>query len=115
MGPFYCPADEKVYIDLGFYNELRERFGAPGDFAQAYVIAHEIGHHIQNLLGIDEQVQRAPADEPRPGQRALRSDRAAGRLLRRHLGPLDGPEPARADQPALEPGTSTRASTPPPP
>jgi uncharacterized protein len=57
MGPFYCPADEKVYIDLSFYRELRDRFGAPGDFAQAYVIAHEVGHHVQNLLGIAEQVQ----------------------------------------------------------
>ncbi|QEC54154.1 KPN_02809 family neutral zinc metallopeptidase [Anseongella ginsenosidimutans] len=58
MGPFYCPADEKVYIDLSFYDELRNRFQAPGDFAMAYVIAHEVGHHIQNLLGISEQVQR---------------------------------------------------------
>jgi uncharacterized protein len=57
MGPFYCPADEEVYIDLSFYRELRDRFGAPGDFAQAYVIAHEVGHHVQNLLGIAEQVQ----------------------------------------------------------
>lgn len=56
-GPFYCPADEKVYIDLGFYEELKQRFGAPGDFAQAYVLAHEIGHHVQNLLGIERQVQ----------------------------------------------------------
>jgi predicted metalloprotease len=59
MGPFYCPADQKVYIDLSFYRELRDRFGAPGDFAQAYVIAHEVGHHVQNLLGIAEQVQSA--------------------------------------------------------
>jgi predicted metalloprotease len=59
MGPFYCPRDEKVYIDLSFYRELRDRFGAPGDFAQAYVIAHEVGHHVQNLLGIAEQVQAA--------------------------------------------------------
>jgi predicted metalloprotease len=59
MGPFYCPADEKVYVDLSFYQELRERFGAPGDFAQAYVIAHEVGHHVQNQLGIAEQVQNA--------------------------------------------------------
>jgi predicted metalloprotease len=58
MGPFYCPLDEKVYIDLGFYRDLQDRFGAPGDFAQAYVIAHEVGHHVQNLLGISEQVQR---------------------------------------------------------
>ena len=56
VGPFYCPGDEKVYIDLSFYEELRRRFNAPGDFAQAYVIAHEVGHHVQNLLGISDQV-----------------------------------------------------------
>lgn len=55
-GPFYCPLDQKVYIDLSFYRDLRERFGAPGDAAQAYVIAHEVGHHVQTLLGISEQV-----------------------------------------------------------
>lgn len=56
-GPFYCPSDQKVYIDLAFYRELRERFRAPGDFAQAYVISHEVGHHVQNLLGIMEKTQ----------------------------------------------------------
>ena len=64
MGPFYCPPDQRVYIDLSFYDELKRRFGAPGDFAQAYVITHEIGHHVQNLLGIERQVraqqQRSP-------------------------------------------------------
>jgi len=56
-GPFYCPADEKLYIDLSFYNELRDRFKAPGDFAMAYVVAHEVGHHIQKITGVSEQVQ----------------------------------------------------------
>jgi predicted metalloprotease len=59
VGPFYCPADEKVYIDLSFYDELRRKFQAPGDFAQAYVIAHEVGHHIQKILGISDQVNSA--------------------------------------------------------
>lgn len=61
MGPFYCPADQKVYIDLSFYSDLKNRFRAPGDFAQAYVIAHEVGHHVQTLLGVSEQVQRKKA------------------------------------------------------
>lgn len=66
VGPFYCPGDEKIYIDLSFYNELRQRFNAPGDFAQAYVIAHEVGHHVQKLLGIS---QRIDAMQRRAGER----------------------------------------------
>ena len=63
-GPFYCPADAKVYLDLSFFRELQQRFGAPGDFAQAYVIAHEFGHHVQNLLGISDEVRAEQQSSP---------------------------------------------------
>lgn len=64
-GPFYCPADEKIYLDMSFFDELHRRFGAPGDFARAYVVAHEIAHHVQNVLGIERQVREVQRRDPR--------------------------------------------------
>ena len=86
-GPFYCPADQKVYLDTSFFRELSQKFGAPGDFAAAYVIAHEVGHHVQTLLGISRQVHRhAPAFRRGHLEPAVGDDGATGRLLRRRLG-----------------------------
>lgn len=108
MGPFYCPMDQKLYIDLGFYRELRDRFRAPGDFAQAYVIAHEVGHHVQTLLGISGQVQaaqqraRSPADANALSVRLeLQADCFAG-LWGNH---------ANRDRKMLEPGDVEEALT----
>jgi uncharacterized protein len=70
-GPFYCPADQEIYLDLQFFDEMSRRFGAPGDFAQAYVIAHEVGHHIQTITGISAQVQRAKQNASKTQQNAL--------------------------------------------
>ncbi len=71
VGPFYCPADQEIYLDLQFFDEMSRRFGAPGDFAQAYVIAHEVGHHIQTITGISAQVQRAKQNASQTQQNAL--------------------------------------------
>jgi predicted metalloprotease len=71
VGPFYCPGDQKLYLDTTFFRDLRDRFGAPGDFAQAYVIAHEVGHHVQTLLGISERVQNARRTSDRAKANAL--------------------------------------------
>jgi hypothetical protein len=89
VGPFYCPADRTVYVDLGFFRELKQRFGAPGDFAQAYVIAHEVGHHVQNLLGISDQIHSAQGriDEAEQNRLSVRlelqADFLAGMWARR--------------------------------
>ena len=95
MGPFYCPADQKVYLDQSFFDELSRRFGAPGDFAAAYVIAHEVGHHVQNLLGISEQAQAAQSRSSRTQGNAisvrveLQADCLAGVWAKANQGLLD--------------------------
>ena len=85
-GPFYCPADEKVYIDLSFWNELKRLGGSNAEFAQAYVVAHELGHHVQNILGIEQQVRHLSGQDPIAEKPSLRRSRIAGRLLRGYLG-----------------------------
>lgn len=101
MGPFYCPGDQKVYIDLAFYNELRQRFGAGGDFAQAYVIAHEIGHHVQNLLGVSQKVDsaRRRMNEAQANQLSVRLELQADCLAG-----VWAATAQRANQQLLEPG-----------
>jgi predicted metalloprotease len=106
VGPFYCPADRKVYLDLAFFRELAQRFGAPGDFAQAYVVAHEVGHHVQNLLGISDRVtaaqQRAHSEAQANGlsvRLELQADCFAGvygHFDQRYLEPGDVEEGLRA-------------------
>ena len=99
MGPFYCPLDQKVYVDLAFYDELKRHFNAPGDFAQAYVVAHEVGHHVQTLLGIAEKVQSMKQRmNERRGQPAPGPHGTAGRLSRRRVGQpqRSAQKPARA-------------------
>jgi predicted metalloprotease len=106
-GPFYCPADSKVYLDLGFFSELSQRFGAPGDFAQAYVITHELGHHVQNLLGLSERA----SEDRRPGPQSasvaleLQADCFAG--VWGHAATRGGQ--IHAGQVQLEPGDADEA------
>ena len=91
VGPFYCPGDEKVYIDLQFYDELKQRFHAPGDFANAYVIAHEVGHHVQNLMGVSIEAKHRQLPNDSRNQLSVRLE-APSRLSCRHLGLLGQPE-----------------------
>jgi predicted metalloprotease len=100
VGPFYCPSDHKVYLDLSFFRDLRDRFGAPGDFAQAYVIAHEVGHHVQTLLGISARVHAA---RQRAGEREANALSVRLELQADCLAGVWGNRAQRARQ-VLEPG-----------
>ncbi len=106
VGPFYCPADRKVYLDTSFFRELEQRFGAPGDFAQAYVVAHEVGHHVQNLLGLSDQVtalQQGARSQEQANDLSVRLELQAdcfagiyGNFSRQYLEPGDVEEGLRA-------------------
>src|SRR5882672_9161528 len=105
-GPFYCPEDRKVYIDLGFYNDLKNRFGAPGDFAQAYVLAHEIGHHVQRLLGLTDQVRGQQSRPDRANAPSVPPRRWATTASRSRPAPASRPRPG----PTARPGSARAGS-----
>ncbi len=107
VGPFYCPApgDQKVYVDFAFYDELTRRFGAPGDFAQAYVIAHEVGHHIQSITGISDQVRQAQAQDPgNKNEYSIRQELQADCLAGVWAYSANRRLTAESGQPIIEPG-----------
>jgi predicted metalloprotease len=106
-GPFYCPADGKVYLDLGFFNELAERFGAPGEFAQAYVVTHELGHHVQNLLGLNDQASQDRRSGPASASVALELQADCFSGVWGHAASREGQ--LRAGHVQLEPGDAEEA------